>query len=43
MLYETFNSLKEAHGEGYFTSRIDNGEYAAIKENKGDNNEYEFL
>jgi type III restriction enzyme len=24
MLYETFNSLKEAHGEDYFTSRIDN-------------------
>ncbi len=22
MLYETFNSLKEAHGENYFTSRI---------------------
>ncbi|MDI6689562.1 MAG: DEAD/DEAH box helicase family protein [Actinomycetota bacterium] len=24
MLYEVFNSLKEAHGEDYFTSRIDN-------------------
>jgi len=24
MLYQTFNSLKEAHGEDYFTSRIDN-------------------
>ena len=24
MLYETFNSLKEAHGQDYFTSRIDN-------------------
>ncbi len=24
MLYETFNSLKEAHGEDYFTSRVDN-------------------
>jgi len=24
MLYETFNLLKEAHGEDYFTSRIDN-------------------
>jgi len=24
MLYETFNSLKEAHGEDFFTSRIDN-------------------
>ncbi|KUK49923.1 MAG: Type III site-specific deoxyribonuclease [Parcubacteria bacterium 32_520] len=24
MLYETFNSLKEAHGGDYFTSRIDN-------------------
>ncbi len=23
MLYETFNSLKEAHGEDYFTSRVD--------------------
>jgi len=23
MLYETFNSLKEAHGEDYFTSRLD--------------------
>jgi len=22
MIYETFNSLKEAHGENYFTSRI---------------------
>jgi hypothetical protein len=22
MLYETFNSLKEAHGQDYFTSRI---------------------
>ncbi|MDP3729394.1 MAG: DEAD/DEAH box helicase family protein [bacterium] len=24
MLYETFNSLKEAHGEDYFVSRLDN-------------------
>ncbi len=23
MLYETFNSLKEAHGEDYFKSRVD--------------------
>jgi len=23
MLYETFNSLKEAHGQDYFTSRVD--------------------
>ncbi len=22
MLYEVFNSLKEAHGEDYFTSRV---------------------
>jgi len=24
MLYETFNSLKEAHGQDYFTSRVSN-------------------
>ncbi len=40
MLYETFNSLKEAHGENYFTSRID-GEIAQNLNPKFELREYQ--
>jgi len=40
MLYEIFNSLQEAHGEDYFTSRIDDEEYRVNEEDKKINREF---
>lgn len=40
MLYETFNSLKEAHWQDYFTLKIDDEEYGVIKEEKKLNKEF---
>ena len=44
MLYETFNSLKEARGEDYFISRldseIDEEKYGISKEDKAVNKQF---
>jgi len=40
MLYETFNSLKETHGQDYFASEIDDEEYGVSEEDKKINKEF---
>ena len=40
MLYETFNSLKEAHGQDYFAPEIDDEEYNVSEEDKKLNREF---
>lgn len=40
MLYKTFNSLKEAHGQDYLAPEIDDENYGASKEDKKLNKEF---